>query len=130
MASFEPVFDHIHLRSLDPDAAAEFYVDRLGASVTDRIETDKMLRVAIRIGALNIFIDRVPEGTNPAASRPHRGLEHLGLKVENLDEAVADLKAHGVEFTMEPVEFRPGLRIAFIRGPDDVSIEILERKAA
>ncbi|TDR87093.1 VOC family protein [Enterovirga rhinocerotis] len=128
MPSFEPVFDHIHLRSLDPDKAATFYVDRLGAKVADRIETDKMLRVAIRIGTLDIFIDRVPDGTTPAAARPHRGLEHFGLKVDDLDTAVADLKAHGVEFTMEPVEFRPGLRISFIRGPDDVSIEILERK--
>lgn len=125
--SFQPAFDHIHLRSLDPDAAARFYVDNLGARVTDRIETDKLLRVAVRIGTLDIFIDRVPGGTTPAASRPHLGLEHFGLKVPDLHAAAAELKAKGVEFTLEPVEFRPGLRICFIRAPDDVSIELLQR---
>lgn len=126
---FEASFDHIHLRSLDPDAAGRFYVDHLGATLKDRLETDTLLRVMVAFPGLNVLIDRVPEGTTPAASRPHRGLEHFGLKVPDLDAAVAELKANGIAFTLEPVEFRPGLRIAFIRGPDDVSIEILERKA-
>jgi catechol 2,3-dioxygenase-like lactoylglutathione lyase family enzyme len=127
LASFEPVFDHIHLRSHDPEAAAAFYVEHLGAAITDRIETEKLFRVAVRIGELNIFIDRVPAGTTPAAPRPHLGLEHFGLKVGDLHAVAAELKAKGIEFTMEPVEFRPGLWISFIRGPDDVAIELLQR---
>ena len=126
-STFQPVFDHIHLRSLDPEKAAQFYVDHLGATIADRIETEKMLRVAIRIGALNVFIDRVPAGTAPAQARPHLGLEHVGFMVKDLQAAVAELKAAGVEFTMEPTEFKPGVWISFIRGPDDVSIEILQR---
>jgi hypothetical protein len=31
---------------------------------------------------------------------------------------------------MEPMQLRPGIRISFIRGPENVSIEILERKRA
>lgn len=126
-ATFEPVFDHIHLRSLDPDAAAQFYIDHLGAKAGERIETEKLLRVVITFPGLNIFIDRVPAGTTAAASRPHLGLEHFGLKVADVDEAAAELKQKGVEFTMDPVEFKPGLRICFLRGPDDVSIELLQR---
>lgn len=127
MANFEPVFDHVHLRSLDPETAAQFYVDHFGATVTNRIDTDKMLRVAIRIGALDVFIDRVPNGTRPAQTRPHLGLEHFGFQVKDIQAVTAELKAKGVEYTMEPTEFRPGLWISFIRGPDDVSIEILQR---
>lgn len=127
MANFEPVFDHIHLRSLDPEKAAQFYVEHFGAAITDRIESEKMLRVAIRIGTLNVFIDRVPADTRPAQARPHLGLEHLGFAVRDLEAVAAELKAKGVEFTMEPVEFKPGIRISFIRGPDDVSIELLQR---
>lgn len=126
-ANFEPVFDHIHLRSLDPEKAAQFYVEKLGAEITNRIEDEKMLRVAIRIGTLNVFIDRVPAGTSPAQARPHLGTEHFGFAVKDLAAAAAELKAKGVEFTMEPVEFKPGVRISFIRAPDDVSIEILQR---
>jgi lactoylglutathione lyase len=39
----------------------------------------------------------------------------------------AELKAKGAEFTMDPTTIRPGVRIAFLRGPEDVSIELLER---
>ena len=57
------------------------------------------------------------------------GLDHFGLRVNNLDEAAADLKSKGAEFSMEPKDLRPGLRIAFVRAPGDVRIELLERSA-
>jgi hypothetical protein len=31
---------------------------------------------------------------------------------------------------MEPNNIRPGIRIAFLRGPEGVSIELLERSSA
>ena len=48
--------------------------------------------------------------------------------MEDLDEAAADLRRRGAEFYSEPRLLRPGLKIAFVRGPDDVRIEILERQ--
>ena len=39
----------------------------------------------------------------------------------------AEIKAKGVEFTTEPTTIRPGVRICFIRGPQGISIELLER---
>ena len=40
----------------------------------------------------------------------------------------AELKGKGVEFTKDVTQARPGVRICFIRGPQGISIEILERK--
>ncbi len=37
------------------------------------------------------------------------------------------MKAKGAEFWMEPKQLRPGLKIAFIKAPGDVRIELLER---
>ena len=51
----------------------------------------------------------------------------IGLRVDNLDEAAVDLKSKGAEFSMEPRDLRPGVRIAFARAPDDVRIELLQR---
>jgi len=39
-----------------------------------------------------------------------------------------ELKAKGVEFTRGPTTVRPGVRVAFLRAPEGVSIELLERK--
>ena len=53
------------------------------------------------------------------------GLDHIGLTVRDLDEAVVDLKEKGARFYMEPHVIRGTLRIAFLRGPDNVSIELM-----
>ncbi len=55
------------------------------------------------------------------------GLDHFGLQVKDLDNVAAALKAKGVVFTTEPFNIRAGQRICFVRGPDNVSIELLER---
>jgi catechol 2,3-dioxygenase-like lactoylglutathione lyase family enzyme len=54
-------------------------------------------------------------------------LDHFGFKVESVDEAVAELKRRGAEIAVEPRTIRPGVRIAFVRAPDDIRIELLER---
>src|SRR2546423_1789360 len=56
-----------------------------------------------------------------------RGLAHFGLSVGNIDGVVGRLKAKGAQFTREPTTVRPGVRVAFLRGPEGVSIELLDR---
>lgn len=58
---------------------------------------------------------------------PYQGLDHFGLKVSGLDAVAAELKAKGVEFTKEPHSPRPGIKICFLRGPQGISIELLDR---
>ena len=81
------------------------------------------------LGGVNIFIAPVEPGTsvNPPPTTPYQGLDHFGLSVSNIDAVAADLKAKGAEFTKEPTTVRPGVRICFIRGPQGVSIELLDR---
>jgi catechol 2,3-dioxygenase-like lactoylglutathione lyase family enzyme len=47
--------------------------------------------------------------------------------VDKLDEALAELSGKGVDVISGPTTVRPGLLIAFVRAPDDVRIELLER---
>jgi hypothetical protein len=44
-----------------------------------------------------------------------------------MDDAAADLRAKNAEFICEPWEIRPGVKIAFIKGPDNISIELAQR---
>ena len=64
---------------------------------------------------------------NAAPTTPYRSLDHFRLAVTGIDAIAADLKAKGVEFTREPTTIRPGVRVCFIRGPEGVSIELLDR---
>ncbi len=119
-------FDHIHLRSPDPEATATWFERMLGAAVIRTTQQGKP-RIDLKLGGQDIFIAQTDGSVAAAPSSPYQGLDHFGLIVGNLDAAAADLKAKGVEFTMEPRQARPGVRIAFIRGPQNISIELLER---
>lgn len=120
-------FEHIHLRSPDPDATADWFGRMFGAEVTRSVVAGAP-RVDVKLGGMDIFIAPAKGGTAP--SHPHLGLDHFGLRVADLDAAIADLKAKGAVFTMEATNLRPGLRIAFLAGPEDVSIELLQRDPA
>jgi lactoylglutathione lyase len=119
-------FDHIHLRSPDPEATAAWFERMLGAEVIRTTQQGRP-RIDLKLGGQDIFIAQSDSGVADPPSSPYQGLDHFGLRVRGLDAAAAELKAKGVEFTMEPREARPGVRIAFIRGPQNISIELLER---
>jgi lactoylglutathione lyase len=124
-------YDHIHLRSPDPEATAAFYARMFDAEVIRSMQQGKP-RIDLKVGGANVFILPVVPGdkTAPAPKSPYQGLDHFGLSVTGIDAIVAELKAKGAEFTMEPTDIRPGVRIAFLRGPEGVSIELLERSPA
>ena len=120
-------YDHIHLRSREPMDTARYFNQMFGAEIKESIQSDGQSRVDIDINGLIIFIAKAEESTPAGPVAPYVGLDHFGLRVENLDAAAADLKAKGAEFSMEPKDLRQGLRIAFVRAPGDVRIELLER---
>lgn len=129
MAQFK--YDHVHLRSPDPEATAQFYEKMFGAEVIRSTQPDGSSRVDLNLCGMPVFIAPVRDGkAAPPPTTPYLGLEHLGLTVSGIDAAVAELKAKGAEFTMEPTTIRPGVRIAFLRGPQAVSIELVDRNAA
>jgi len=121
-------WDHIHLRSPDPEATAAWFERILGAQVI-RSTVEGKPRIDLKLGGADVFIMPVAPGdkVNPPPMTPYQGLDHFGLTVSGIDAVAADLKAKGVEFTMEPRTIRPGLRICFLRGPQGISIELLER---
>jgi lactoylglutathione lyase len=121
-------FNHIHLLTRDPKATAQYYHRMFGAKVIESIQSDGKPRIDLELGGVSIFILRAPpEQETPACPPgPYLGLDHFGLRVSNLDEAVAELKAKGAEFAVEPKTIRPGVRIAYVRGPENVRIELVE----
>jgi catechol 2,3-dioxygenase-like lactoylglutathione lyase family enzyme len=122
--------DHVHLRSRDAVKAAAFYVDTFGAREVKRVGEDPVQRVVLDLGGLTVFIEQAPDQVAPATATPCLGLEHIGLRVADIEAAMADLTARGVPIRTGITERGPGLRIAFVEGPDGALIEILERGAS
>ena len=121
-------FDHIHLRSPDPEATALYYEKMFGATVLRSIQNGKP-RVDMDLCGQKVFIAQVTPKDSVGAppKSPYLGLDHLGLIVTGIDKIVDELKSKGAAFTMEPTTIRPGVRIAFLRGPQDVTIELVDR---
>src|SRR5215471_7600521 len=96
-------WDHIHLRTTDPEKTAQWYERMLGAEVVRTMQQGKP-RIDLKLGGANIFIAPVKagDGVNAPPQTPYQGLDHFGLYVKNVDAVIADLKKKGVEFTMEP----------------------------
>lgn len=122
-------YDHIHLRTRDPMATAQYYQRMFDAKIIESIQSDGRPRIDLDINGLTVFLAHVPpEADIPESpSEPHLGLDHFGLRVDNMDEAYAELKRRGATFAVEPRTIRPGVRIAFVQAPDNVRIELLER---
>jgi len=121
-------YDHIHLRSKNPMETAQYFNKMFGAEIRESIQSDGQTRVDLNLNGLAIFLAKADDDTREALKDPHLGLDHFGLRVNNLEEAVAQLKERGADFAVEPRTIRPGVTIAFVRTPDDVRIELLERK--
>jgi len=125
-------YDHIHLRSPDVEATARWYEEMVGAEIIRSVQSDGRPRLDLNLGGVAVFIAQVPpeQAVAEPPQPPYLGLEHIGLRVQGIDDVVAELKSKGAEFTVEPKTIRPGVRIAFLRGPQNVHIELLDRDAA
>ena len=114
-------FDHIHLLSPDPVKTAEFYEKMFGATKTVKDMGNGRLSVSVNVTGTTILIRGKNEGE---AEKP--SLDHFGIRTDNLEQAVAELKASGVAFTREIFPVRPDFKISYLRTPDGVSIELQE----
>ncbi len=113
---------HIHLRVHDPEGAAQWYVNMLEANIKTSAGGPS---VAIEIGGTRINIMGAPPGKElPAANPdPHMGLEHFGLRTDDLEGLVNKLQAKGVE-VLEPIREGRNGTICYIKAPGNVRIEI------
>ena len=122
--------DHVHLVSKDPKKTAEFYEKIFGAKKEDETLPDGRLlltrildndEVSIKISNPRprpLMVNTLPDGC---------GLEHYGLKTDDIEAAVAEMKGRGVEFVQEITALPSGTKISFFVTPDGELVELLQR---
>jgi catechol 2,3-dioxygenase-like lactoylglutathione lyase family enzyme len=124
------VFDHIHIISEDPHTAAAWYADKLGGEIIKSDEVYGAPQIYVAFAGAAIIVRGRRAGEDPK-KKPHLqwGIDHFGFQVgEDFDGFCDGLRKKGVTFTLEPKDFNPTTRIAFIEGPDGVNIELVYRK--
>ena len=129
-------FDHIHLRAHDPDAMGRFFETMFGAEVVRGTYPPGtlypgQLRVSMRVGGQRILIapTHPHDAMTPAPAFPYFGVEHIGFTVQDLDAAIATLRAKGADIAIGPLTRDAGTYLAFIRGPEGVMVELVQQRA-
>ena len=120
---------HVMVRVLDLPTSMAFY-ERLGLREIRRYESKEGRFTLVYMAAPGQ--DEVPieltwnwdgDAALPSDSR-HFG--HLAFEVDDIYATCADLQTHGITINRPP---RDG-HMAFIRSPDNISIELLQKGAA
>ncbi len=123
---------HIAIIVSDIEAAKDFYVHRLGFEVIRENYRESRLdwKLDLRLGEgenaveLEIFAELNPP---KRVNRPEAcGLRHLAFRVEDVAEAVDDLKSRGIE--CEPIRYDEYTRkrMTFFFDPDGLPLELHE----
>jgi len=124
---------HLHLRSVTPNAAADWYRDVLGARVEmarpapDRRAPipppeHRMPEALVWLGDTGLLIYRTDP---PLFSTRGKRADHLALACGNLDDALVMLRRRGIQVVGEP-SVRGRWRTAMVEGPDHLAIELVE----
>ena len=121
-------FDHVHVYCSDLPATEGWFVEKMGAELIRRRDPKPAPASDLRLGGAVLYLrEQRPNETLGEGGASRFGTDHFGLAVDDLNATAAELKRRGVEFEVEPYEIRPGLRIAFVKGPDEVRIELLQK---
>ncbi|MCE5340862.1 MAG: VOC family protein [Planctomycetaceae bacterium] len=135
---------HVGLGVSSMGKSLEFYRDFLGMKVLMELDvTDdrigrvigvkgaqcKIAHLQLGDGILELFEYSNPVGINRAKDMRQcdYGLIHIGFEVNEFHKHVKKFKEIGLEFLGEPVEFRPGVWVVYLRGPDGEVIELRQQ---
>jgi catechol 2,3-dioxygenase-like lactoylglutathione lyase family enzyme len=124
-------FHHVHIICRDLEKMIGFFTQSIGAELVRRKKfgTADGASLNLQGTTINLRVARADEKMEGDASRSAYGYHHIGLEVDDLEAAFADLRAQGYAFFMPPTNI-PELRIAFLRGPEDIIIELVQSLGA
>ena len=127
--------DHIGIAVSDLDEALKLYSDVMGLKLTGiEIVEEQKVRVAfLTVGdtELELLESTSPDG--PIAKfieAKGQGVQHLAFKVDNVEEAIEEMKAKGMRMIDERPRYGAGgSKIAFMhpKSSNGVLIELSER---
>jgi catechol 2,3-dioxygenase-like lactoylglutathione lyase family enzyme len=129
-------FDHVHVYAADPERTIAFYerhfaAERIGELRNAIGEVNRF----ILLGGQLLVIGGFPPGMSARTLPPAGdgalangfGVAHVGINVDDVDSAVAELEAAGVP-VLSPVKQGGFVRYAYVQAPDGVVIELTAYK--
>ncbi len=122
-------FDHVHIISPDAHAAATWYVEKLHGEIERELVVQGAPQIYVRLAGIFLIIRGQRTGEIAGDKNTLQwGIDHFGFTVDGDFGRYCDqLKERGVEFVLEPMDFSPTSRIAYIEDLDGTKVELLQR---
>jgi methylmalonyl-CoA epimerase len=109
---------HVGVAVEDLDAAVELYQKVFGAELAHRASNEDLTAAFLRAGESEVELLQPLRDDTPVAkflARRGPGLHHIAVAVPDIDRAIADARAQGLEMIdQEPRIGLHGTRIAFV----------------
>lgn len=127
--------DHIGIAVNNIEDAKAFWIDALGLPFEgDETVAEQKVRTAFfPIGESEVELLESTEADGPIAryiEKKGQGIQHVAFRVDNIDDALAELKEKGVRLIDEtPRKGAGGAKIAFLhpKSTNGVLVELCER---
>ncbi len=120
-------FHHVHIICKDLEKMIRFFTEVLEATLVKRQKFGTADGASLDLQGItvNLRFSREDDQMVGDASQTRYGYDHIGLEVEDIESAFKDLTAQGFTFLVPPKEITD-LKIAFFKGPEDITIELVQ----
>jgi catechol 2,3-dioxygenase-like lactoylglutathione lyase family enzyme len=118
---------HLHIICRDLEKMITFFTETLEAKLVMRKKfgTADGASLDLQGTTVNLRVSREDETIVGDASQSSYGYDHIGLQVEDIETAYTELQAQGFSFLVPPTDI-PNLKMAFFKGPEDITIELVQ----
>ena len=119
--------NHLHLLCSDLEKSIAFFNETLGAAFVERKKFGGADGATLNLKGttINLRVAREDDNVSTGASITQYGYHHIGLTVDNVDQAYRELSGKGYVFSTPPKDTAKS-RVAFFNGPDNITIELLQ----
>jgi len=118
---------HIHLLCSNLEKTIDFFTAMLGARLVERKKFSNVDGATLDLGGatINLRIARADERVSADATAARYGFHHIGLTVDDVEQAYRKLSGKGYVFSTPPKEAGKH-KIAFFSGPDHMIFELMQ----
>ena len=118
---------HVHLICKDLEKMIVFFENAIGARFVAHRKFGTADGATLDLQGIDINLRVVREGEEirENLTLSTYGYDHIGLQVEDVQAAYEDLTSRGYSFFVPPTE-AAGMMIAFFKGPENITIELVQ----
>ena len=127
--------DHLGIAVTSIDEKKRFWIDAMGLTLegTETVEAQKVTTAFLPVGESEVELLESTSDDGPVAKyiqKKGEGIQHVAFQVENIEEALAELKEKGIQLIDQvPRKGAGGAKIAFLhpKATNGVLVELCER---